>query len=257
MAIIKLTHKGLSMKKTTVSIFGIVAMTAGLWATVPYTFTPNTPAKASEVNANFQALSNKITTLEGNVSDVVSGGVNCDASPFTYTYTYTPSNIGDVVNINGVEYIIVAHPFLEYGTGDHYSIKYPMIKNQFDKNGMLLQWGTNYVVDDTSCYPYTYANYPSSTNEIRYSTSYHQWYGSDFTITEGTSFFTTIKINKTKLDAHINWYSAPVKEVSREPYTPGDYDLTDNIDWSKLGVDNTLVEDVKTLMNYVEIVKIP
>jgi hypothetical protein len=122
---------------------------------------------------------------------------------------------------------------------------------------MRLYFSTEYVNNDTSCYKYTFSGYPSSNMEIKYSTGYDQWYSSDFIVTDTTRFWTTIKINKTKFNLSLNWNTNPEKELSREPYQNGDYDLTDNIDWSRMGVDTALVDAIKNLLNYVEIKRIP
>ncbi len=247
------------MKKIAIQALLILGITVNIYADVPYIFQPNTPAKANEVNDNFQALSDQIATLESNVSSITGGSNenNCDASPFTYSYSYVSSNIGDVITVAGIEYIIVAAPFLEYASGDHYYIKYPVNNSNFTANGFKLQTSTIYVSNDTSCYPYSFAGFPSTNNEISYSTRYFQWYGDIFSITNTASFQTTIKINQTELSLSWAFYENQSKVVSEKSYTLGDFDLTDNIDWSGLGVDNTLVDTTKTLLNYIEIVKIP
>lgn len=54
------------MMKLMNTLFGMVLLmlTSTVDAQVPHTFTPNTPAKAAEVNANFDALLNEIQTLK-------------------------------------------------------------------------------------------------------------------------------------------------------------------------------------------------
>jgi len=58
-----------------VMVFTILCITVTTYAvSVPNTFTSGTTAKASEVNANFQALETAVTTLEGDVITAVNSG---------------------------------------------------------------------------------------------------------------------------------------------------------------------------------------
>lgn len=264
MAISKIKNEGLRMKKTTLSIFGILAMTVGVWATVPYTFTPYTPAKASEVNANFQALSDKLSTLENNVTNnsaaIASESGNCDQKIFPFTYQYTPSSIGDTVTINGVEYIMVAEPFIEHGTGDHYYIKRPIVKTNNSKNINLYSYiYTYYVQQGTECYPLTFSGFPSKYSD---GIDYRHYYNAsiadpadtsnDYEIENWASATIFVKINQTTLQLNFSIRN----KLQQTLIDSGDVDLRDNINWSVLDVDTSLVDNLKTLINYVEIVKI-
>lgn len=265
MAINKNTHKnkGYQMKKSTLGILGTIAMTAALYADVPYTFTPYTPAKASEVNANFKALSDQLIVLENNVSNVSSNsGSSCsEKSPFSYIYTYTPSAIGETVTVRGVEYIMLAMPFIEFGTGDHYYVKYPSIKsNDTDKNiNLYTSIYTRYEVEN-GCYIYNFAGFPSKYySDINYYTNYSARIDEPaatddkYVIEHNVDFFTDIKINQTTLNIRMSID----KKTQVTPIVSGDVDMTDNIDWDAANIVPDLVNDVKTLTNYVEIVKIP
>ncbi len=251
------------MKKITI-IIGIFTLTVGLFADVPYIFKANTPAKASEVNANFQALSTKITNVENVVGiggDDQGTSSGCDSSPFPYTYQYTPSQIGDTITVRGVEYIIVALPFIEHGTGEHFYIKKPVIKTYSSNNiDLRIYLDTEFVNKGTSCYPSSFSGYPAQYSEgIRYGHNYQASIadpannGSKFTINKSAYNSVRVKINQTTFGIYVG-LNQTVQDTSM---TSGDVDLRDNINWSSLGVDTSLVNDLKTLFNYVEIVKIP
>lgn len=267
MAINKNTHKnkGYQMKKSTLGILGTIAMTAALYADVPYTFTPYTPAKASEVNANFKALSDQLIVLENNVSNVSSNsGSSCsEKSPFSYIYTYTPSAISETVTVRGVEYIMVAMPFIEFGTGDHYYVKYPEEKLSYDtRKNMSLSTSisTRYVQKGDTCYLYTFSGFPANDyTSIGYSNYYSALMedpagsSSSYRISRNAGGGASIKINQTVL-----YISMSLSEnIQNTPIASGDVDMSDNINWTDMSNDTTLVNDVKTLLNYVEIVKIP
>lgn len=181
-----------------------------------------------------------------------SGGspaiTKCDTSPFGYNYNYTPSEIGDIIKVGGIEYVITAMPFLEYGTGEHYYIKVPATKYG---GNISFNYTSQYMTNDTSCYPYSFAGLPSSNNEINYYTTYNV-YG-NFNVGQSASFMSSIKINQTKLTMRMY----PNKAIQNTPIAAGDADLTDNVNWEGLGVDTSLVDNTKTLLNYIQIVKIP
>ena len=108
------------------------------------------------------------------------------------------------------------------------------------------------MTNDTSCYPYSFAGLPSSNNEINYSTNYYNISG-NFSVGQSASFMSSIKINQTKL---LMWMRSD-KAIQNTPIAAGDADLTDNVNWEGLGVDTSLVDNTKTLLNYIQIVKIP
>lgn len=249
-----------------IKILGIVGAISTLTlADVPYTFTPNTPAKASEVNANFKALSDKLTTLEQDMSNNDGSGdnssENCWGSPFEYTYSYRSSEIGDVITIGGKEYKIVAMPFVEFGTGDRYYIKYPV---QINAYGSYVSASASivatYLKAGDSCFKDTLSGQKANIT-TGYSTSYSAMMGNygetspgNFMVTNNATIYAAVKINQTQISIYIFDY---VNEVQNTPIASGDFDMRDNIDWGALSVENTLVDNVKKAMDYVQIVKMP
>jgi hypothetical protein len=272
------------MKNITLIMVGILVMTVGLSANIPYTFQPNSSAKASEVNANFKALSNSITKKASEVNanfkalsdsitklenDSSSGReTSCDKSVsdksvFPYTYQYISSNIGDTITVGGIEYIIVALPFIEHATGDKYYLKRPIIKSRNNNYNIDLRISliTGYVQQDDTCYSSTFSGFPANFHDGIY---YRHHYGatiydttnssSTFTISAEAGHWIAIKINQTVFTL---WSNLESKKLQDTPLSTGDVDLRDNIDWLKMGVDLSLIDDVKTLMNYIKIIKIP
>jgi len=251
------------MKKLILTTLSVVCLSSisAMATDIPYVFTPHTPAKASEVNANFQALLDKIDTLEQNAGNGSgsSGNIDegCSFDSFEYTYHHISSNIGDTVTINGKEYIISAIPFVEYGTGERYYIKYPVLRSMmyadmFSTTGVV---STSYVTSDAKCYKDTIAGYPAwkyTTYSTTYSASLNGDSGS-FTATVSAMINVTFKINKTALNVYIVDYTQP-KQLGE--ISANDYDMRDNVNnWSDLDLNSTVIDGIKTLMNYVEIYK--
>lgn len=240
----------------------LVAVTK-LFADIPYTFTPHTPAKASEVNANFQALKNMIQennrSIVQNTQSIQNS--NCYKSVFSYTYNHISSNIGDTVTVGNVQYIIVAMPFVEFKTGDRYYIKYPAKKTTNSNKNISLYTSidTYYYQDTTLCHLETFLGFPAKYGDIYYDHSYRAIVDDPvknhdkFVLEASASQSISLKINQTRIT--IGFYLR--KELQSTPLSAGDVDLRDNIDWSKTSINTAMVDDVRTLMNYVEIVKIP
>ena len=257
------------MKYTTIKILGILGLASTLsLADVPHIFVPNTPAKASDVNANFKALSDKIVTIEqdmsnGGGSDNGPGDTvneNCRGSPFDYTYSYHISQIGDEITIAGKKYKIVAMPFVEFGTGDHYYIKYPVEINTY---GTYVSTSaavtTTYLKTGTSCYKDVLSGQKANI-DISYSRIYSASMGSsdstssgNFIIKNNAGIYANVKINQTQISIYF-WDN--VNDLQNTLITSGDFDMRDNINWDAVNADTTMVNNLKKMMDYVQIIKI-
>lgn len=92
---------------------------------VPYTFTAGTPAKASEVNANFQNLDGRVKTLENKSSAGAGTGSDGDAIyAHSLTYAAAGSTIGQEFTIGGITYRIIRVP-VKTPNGKIYALTYP------------------------------------------------------------------------------------------------------------------------------------
>ncbi len=186
MAIIKLTHKGLKMKKTTLSIVGILALTAGLFADVPYIFTPNTPAKASEVNANFQDLSDKLNQVGSGTPTDPGSSNNYD--PYDGTYHVQ-------AQVNGVDMTVIT----DYSYAN-YTIETPTKAYiNVDVNGRAGS-GLVYESEDCTGQPY-FVSYNNDIEEVTVGTTYlNPKLQSHISIAyDGTDLFYDSKDNFVKL----------------------------------------------------------
>ena len=195
-----------------------------------------------------------------NIDKLKKGSVPCDVSPFNYTYEYIDSNIGDKIMVGDEEYTIVAIPFVEYKTGDHYYIKLPN-RNKNNYSNFIRLNVYPLLNSDISCYPDLFSGFPSDYGEgISYSTEYRKFdprsMGSTnpinkFYVEQIVTFSLNIKINQSKL----MFYYRLTKENQTEVMEEDDIDGRDNIDTSKVNINTGLVNNVKILLNYVEIKK--
>ena len=99
----------------------LAALAGTVHAGVPHEFVPNTPARAAQVNENFQHLDTRVQSLESmpfNASKcTIPRGIE-------HEYTYNPKQIayGASVNIGGQNYTPARIPFIDRDTGDVYAI---------------------------------------------------------------------------------------------------------------------------------------
>ena len=205
-----------------------------------------------EVNdSNLSIVESGTLVSESNLSEAVKEETrNCtQIATFDYTYKYAKSNTGEYITVGDENYTIVAMPFFEYETGDHYYIKYPVPYIHY----MTLD--VSYEPNDTSCYTHSISNFPAMYDD----TTEGAWYGANFgssvsTLSISKVIFSGIyiKINKTVL--HLNFFE--YKDIQTNPIEQS-MDARDSIDWEKLDINKKiLLDDIKTLLNHIEIIKI-
>ena len=193
-----------------------------------------------------------------NINKLEKSSISCDVSPFNYTYEYIDSNIGDKIMLGDEEYTLFAIPFVEYKTGDHYYIKLP------SKQPNFMRLNVYPLLNSTSsCYSDVFSGFPADYGEgIEYNTQYKKsdprstgniYPINKFYVEESIVFNLNIKVNQSKLMLYYRFTKKNQSEVVAED----DIDGRDNIDLSKVKIDTALVNKLKTLLNYIEIKKIP
>lgn len=247
---------------------GLTSLLTYAMASVPHTFSANTVAKASEVNDNFSSLDNRITALENNSisqnkNDSSSSATtyeNCDKSVFTYEYKYIASNIGDEITIGTDKYKIIAVPFEEFTSKEHYYIKLPAYVGE-EGEVRFDNFRISYDKIGTSCYPDNIKGFPAKISNPSYDRYYTilKNYNSDtgksekeLKISDWSYGSVQIKINQTTL--HI--YTSMRTKLQSINASDSKDDFRNDIDWQKLNIQNQLPEQVKFFLNHIDIVKI-
>ncbi|VAW89547.1 hypothetical protein MNBD_GAMMA18-490 [hydrothermal vent metagenome] len=234
--------------RRTVTIIALVWMSGQVLADMPYTFSSGSPARASEVNANFQSLDRRISELESQL------GASCLAErPHTLTYTLVEAGVGELVQINGVDYRMIKMAFKGFGTDLSYTVKMPMKIN--DDGSVLTYFNTYHQSNPDIATCSTISGYPASlqfndsrsvylnTNGISESHSSIQYSASIWVRVNETSFFLP-----------------PYHISEREQATiisPGDYDFTDNITTDAMSHRETLSQHFDDLIDYIVIQQVP
>ncbi len=84
--------------RITFLVFALIAITNSAYAvTVPYTFTSGTPAMASQVNANFQALSVGMPGYLGSATVPSTAPAGLTAGATFASFTITPASSGAAI----------------------------------------------------------------------------------------------------------------------------------------------------------------
>jgi len=96
--------------------------------TIPNTFTPGTPARAADVNANFSAVSSAVNGIDTRLSSVEA---QLPAST-TLTITQTSLTVGSTVVVGGTTYLIVQMEVPQFGTDTVYLFRWPVVQSDFN-----------------------------------------------------------------------------------------------------------------------------
>lgn len=241
------------MKTKLIAIL-ISSMALTALADIPNTFTSGAPARASEVNENFEGLDQRVselesseineeveivnlrvTALENTVEDLATSGVSEDIeslsgriddlegylnytndSPHTLdAYTPKTANIGDIVGVIGdYTYVLGALPFREYRVGVIYKVLLPMKRYECVSSASRLSSSNNSIYID---------NYQCANGGQYY-------YSSSFSISHNASTFND--------DMSISGYPASFSQFSGEGSSIGIRSTSSRVSYSS----NTDVE---------------
>lgn len=147
----------------------LVALSAS--AQVPHTFSPGTPAKASEVNDNFNALDARITANETAIASVGAGGASgwkvIDSTMQDFASVVTLTNQGEAfakLTINNQDYFVNVQRVYVYTnywgngsiyyasnncTGQAYAIRQVNVFPSVGHSGVII-FGDGILYDQTS-----------------------------------------------------------------------------------------------------------
>ncbi len=212
-----------------------------------FLFEKQKPAMADEVNHNFSILDDRLNILDQ--CKKPKYGIKLDVS-----HNLIAKNIGDVVNIDGGNYRIMAVPFVDMDNGDQYVLKYPMNIDILNPNLRFIttrdaDFGELCGSELLNGYQYGFFKTSEFRNISIVDSS---------TVTATTSilvnYYLSIKVGSTLL--RIYEKSQTLTEQTTNSYN-NDSDLTDNLDYKVMlpTVDKRQFLDDK--IDYISIEKLP
>ncbi|CAA0079248.1 Uncharacterised protein [BD1-7 clade bacterium] len=255
------------MSLVRITALSALLMAHASMADVPHTFTPNTPAKASEVNANFSALDATSTENADNI-EALTESVNalkntgCSTGKLIdhgYDYTWQPKDAapGFKPLANDDSVVIYKLPFKELETGKIYHITFPSSYDPgYNADARITLYRTS-----TSCFgEFTISGFDASVRDVeKWRISAHRS-GTALVNVENYSHpaprDVAIKINKTLLViSGIGTIDKEqtLKHVDYDPDT--DFDLTDNIDLTDVTPSTNYEQQLDNLIDYIKIVE--
>jgi len=211
--------------------------------------------KAYKVNFNLQddlklaINSYQERSLDSNTES--SGGATCNGYFHTVTYNKRESQTGDVVSIHGQTFRIYKFPFVEFGSGDRYTIKIPLKENSF------LQIDTSHrSPTENSCS--TVMSSPDeqvvfNVNESRKVSFRHFSDQKEITSSYSVGVSLHFFIGETSIHAQSAALSYIEEEIS---VSNTDYDFSDNLSYGNMINHQGVINDLDNLIDYVEIEKI-
>ncbi|CAA0115056.1 Uncharacterised protein [BD1-7 clade bacterium] len=236
-------------------------------ADVPHTFTPNTPAKASEVNANFSALdatsaenADDIEALTESVNALKNTG--CSTGQLIdhgYDYTWQPKDAapGFKPLASDDSVAIYKLPFKELATGKIYHITFPSgYGSGYNSNARIELYRTA-----APCFgQFKVSGFDASVLDIEEWRISAQRSGVALVGTENTHTSVVrgvaIKINKTLLIISNIGVSRPEQIFINNNYdSDTDFDLTDNIDLTDVTPSTNYEQQLDNLIDYIKIVE--
>lgn len=248
-------------------------ISSSVFADIPYTFTTGTPAKASEVNANFEALNqdtalvlNKVNANTESISNLSSRITSLETAPDdsgctdstnphgAISYAAKSSSVGEQIAIGGNNYRMIKVPFVEFSSGDQYSLEYPVMESDSSPGSFFSNFSTQHTNEDITCNNATISGFPTFIPDVYESRGYllnNSNSNSSTTLSLYSSII--IKIDDTSLNILIS--ASQVQSTAQ--VSNGDYDFTDNLDVDAMVDIPTLVTALDDLIDYVSITKEP
>lgn len=177
------------------------------------------------------------------------------------TYANKNHNFTDPIILGNATFRLVKLPFIEFSTGDRYTLTVPTVAITNGNGQLNLQANLNTAhVNSTIVTDMKISGFPAIQVSLIDSNSLSvitrksdNSYGNRIRVVQSASASVTIIIKETALTLTFN-ASKPV--IDNESLTAGDFDYTQNIDWNLMQYDNQLIGFVDDLIDYIVITKV-
>ena len=251
------------MKNLLCILLGLIVSPLALSA-VPHTFTAGTPARASDVNENFEALDANTSKLKADLCQISPGynGIGIlnrwINKPLQISYTAKGSYVGQPVTINGVKYRIVDVPIKEFKTGKLYRLRLPLRSVSGESGGTCsnekpcvgMRYEAHHISQSLECSNITVSGFPARLisgqfREVRFRNNG----GGKSSSYQRVSAFISIRIG----DTGITIWLGVGKTETEHLVNVGDYNFVDDFDTQAMTNDESSVRTIDDLIDYVQI----
>ena len=229
------------MKLNILKYLLILSLSVNTLAGVPNTFTANTPAKAEEVNENFDYLYDEIEKLKNSDSNS-ENQYDCptQASDYPYNYNYKSAPLGTSIYVGDAEYKLTKFAVNDPINGDTYHVTMPiLVSNQttptttkyvtFSPSASTVN--NDFICKDSSIFGglflYNIKNGFNIVSNLRYTNDGDDdnGYYYDTTHSKSLQYYATVAFGNSSTTIAI---THPSKIEREKLVSSGDYDFTDD-----------------------------
>lgn len=244
-------------------------VTAQLHAAVPYVFSAGQPAKASEVNANFKNLDDRVKVLESSPSSGGSAGSGGTVYPHQITYSYVSALPGFQFVVGGITYRVIRVP-IKGPDGIKYAVTYPVplyTDTYTDPNTTYVYAYMNILHGDASAaanatisgYPATLSVTDSSDfsyrgNSTNKAGSGYGYWDQRATVTQTANGSVSIDLGSYALSIGFGATEEQV-DITGIPASTADY--VNAVDLTAVHDSTALINQMDQLVDYIKVERLP
>ncbi len=221
------------------------------YAELPFTFAPNTPAFADEVNANFNFLDKQASAISNRVIVLEGPNTNCPSNnnQLTVSYVQKIGVIGQEFMIGVNPYVLKKLPFLEMATGTKYIITIPWYK--FGNLPFTTKWSEDFSL---FCSTGNISGYPLRSNALVF-TRLMRVFSPDAVKDMKSTLSANLEILVGQTIINIKLNGTVWETLLDTPiYTPNDY--TDPVRFTEMAAPTRMLGEIDDLIDYIVIEKL-
>lgn len=243
----------------------LVAISSAAYAALPYTFQAGQPARASEVNANFKNLDDRIAALESAGASGNGGGAQ-QTPPHQLTYTPVAAVAGDEFVVGGTTFRVIKVP-VKTPDGSIYAVTYPKALSQYkptstttqnyyratlsiahqkyviQSNASIGGYAANLSVNDFWSYTYGGRYSQNASNTSGY-------WDNEAAVSQNASGNVSIDVGPSVIGLY---FTATEEQLHTAGISASTSDYTNSVDLAPVNDSAALIAQVDKLVDYVKV----
>lgn len=242
----------------------LVAISSAAYAALPYTFQAGQPARASEVNANFKNLDDRVAAIESAGASGNGGGAQ--TPPHQLTYTPVAAVPGDEFVVGGTTFRVIKVP-VKTPDGSIFAVTYPKALSQYKPTSSTTQ---NYYRATLSVAHQKYAiqsnasiggyaanlsvsDYWSFAYGARFSqnaSNISGYWDNEAAVSQNASGNVSIDVGPSVISLY---FSATEEQLSTTGISASTSDYTNSVDLTPVNDSAALIAQVDKWVDYVKV----